>query len=41
MMTEENRGVRKMPVQIRESFVQLIKVFSPVQPMLGRSVLIL
>nr|XP_046204817.1 lamin-L(III)-like [Oncorhynchus gorbuscha] len=26
MMTEENRGVRKMPVQIRESFVQLIKL---------------
>nr|XP_046201479.1 lamin-L(III)-like isoform X2 [Oncorhynchus gorbuscha] len=26
MMTEENRGMRKMPVQIRESFVQLIKL---------------
>ncbi|XP_031668346.1 lamin-L(III) isoform X2 [Oncorhynchus kisutch] len=26
MMTEEKRGVRKMPVQIRESFVQLIKL---------------
>ncbi|XP_042174782.1 lamin L3 isoform X3 [Oncorhynchus tshawytscha] len=26
MMTEEKRGVRKTPVQIRESFVQLIKL---------------